>query len=38
MDARAGTRESIPRFGLNDIVRPNGGYNRQITNGLLLGS
>ncbi|HSE44798.1 MAG TPA: putative LPS assembly protein LptD, partial [Gemmatimonadales bacterium] len=33
-DGRPGRHSGIliPRFGLNDIVRPNGGYNRQITN------
>lgn len=33
-DARPGRRSGIlvPRFGLNDIVRQNPGYNRQITN------
>ena len=33
-DARTGRRSGIliPRFGLNDIVRQNPGYNRQITN------
>jgi Tat protein translocase TatC len=33
-DARPGRRSGIliPQFGINDIVRPNGGYNRQITN------
>lgn len=33
-DARPGRRSGIliPRFGLNDIVRQNPGYNRQVTN------
>jgi len=33
-DARTGRRSGIliPRFGLNDIVRQNPGYNRQVTN------
>mgnify|MGYP001217401399 FL=1 len=33
-DARTGRRSGIliPHFGLNDIVRQNPGYNRQITN------
>ncbi|HWA15673.1 MAG TPA: putative LPS assembly protein LptD, partial [Gemmatimonadales bacterium] len=33
-DARPGRRSGIliPRFGLNDIVRQNPGYDRQITN------
>jgi Tat protein translocase TatC len=33
-DARSGRRSGIliPRFGLNDIVRQDPGYNRQITN------
>ena len=33
-DARPGRRSGIliPRFGLNDIVRQNPGYQRQITN------
>ncbi|MEO8294351.1 MAG: twin-arginine translocase subunit TatC [Gemmatimonadota bacterium] len=33
-DARPGRRSGIlvPQFGINDIVRPNSGYNRQITN------
>jgi len=33
-DGRPGRHSGIliPRFGLNDIVRPNGGYDRQITN------
>lgn len=33
-DARPGRRSGIlvPQFGINDIVRPNTGYNRQITN------
>ncbi|HXW96714.1 MAG TPA: putative LPS assembly protein LptD [Gemmatimonadales bacterium] len=33
-DARTGRRSGIliPRFGLNDIVRQNPGYHRQITN------
>ena len=33
-DARPGRRSGIliPQFGINDIVRPNGGYNRQVTN------
>lgn len=33
-DARTGRRSGIliPRFGLNDIVRQDPGYNRQITN------
>jgi Tat protein translocase TatC len=33
-DARPGRRSGIliPRFGLNDIVRQDPGYNRQITN------
>lgn len=33
-DARPGRRSGIliPQFGINDIVRPNPGYNRQITN------
>jgi Tat protein translocase TatC len=33
-DARTGRRSGIliPRFGLNDIVRQNPGYDRQITN------
>jgi len=33
-DARTGRRSGIliPRFGLNDIVRQDPGYNRQVTN------
>lgn len=33
-DARPGRRSGIliPRFGLNDIVRQDPGYNRQVTN------
>lgn len=33
-DARPGRRSGIlvPQFGINDIVRPNSGYNRQVTN------
>jgi hypothetical protein len=33
-DLRPGRRSGIlvPQFGLNDIVRPSGGYQRQITN------
>ncbi|MFZ5622895.1 MAG: twin-arginine translocase subunit TatC [Gemmatimonadota bacterium] len=33
-DARPGRRSGIlvPQFGINDIVRPNGDYSRQITN------
>lgn len=33
-DLRTGRRSGIliPQFGLNDIVRPSGGYERQITN------
>ncbi|MGE3527618.1 MAG: LPS-assembly protein LptD, partial [Gemmatimonadales bacterium] len=33
-DARPGRRSGIlvPQFGINDIVRPNEGYNRQVTN------
>jgi Tat protein translocase TatC len=33
-DARTGRRSGIlvPRFGLNDIVRQNPGYRRQVTN------
>jgi hypothetical protein len=33
-DLRPGRRSGIlvPQFGLNDIVRPSGGYRRQITN------
>jgi Tat protein translocase TatC len=33
-DARPGRRSGIliPRFGLNDIVRQNPGYDRQVTN------
>ncbi len=33
-DARPGRRSGIliPQFGINDIVRPNPGYNRQVTN------
>ncbi|MGH7702090.1 MAG: twin-arginine translocase subunit TatC, partial [Gemmatimonadales bacterium] len=33
-DARPGRRSGIliPQFGLNDLVRPNTGYNRQVTN------
>jgi sec-independent protein translocase protein TatC len=33
-DLRPGRRSGIlvPQFGLNDIVRPSGGYQRQVTN------
>ncbi|MEP6572127.1 MAG: twin-arginine translocase subunit TatC [Gemmatimonadota bacterium] len=33
-DARPGRHSGIlvPQFGLNDLVRPNEGYNRQLTN------
>lgn len=33
-DLRPGRRSGIlvPQFGLNDIVRPSGGYRRQVTN------
>ncbi|MCH7874311.1 MAG: twin-arginine translocase subunit TatC [Gemmatimonadetes bacterium] len=33
-DMRPGRRSGIliPRFGINDIVRPNGGYSRHISN------
>ncbi len=33
-DMRQGRRSGIlvPRFGINDIVRPNSGYRRQVTN------
>ncbi|HXE57138.1 MAG TPA: twin-arginine translocase subunit TatC [Gemmatimonadales bacterium] len=33
-DTRPGRRSGIlvPQFGINDIVRPSGGYNRQVTN------
>jgi Tat protein translocase TatC len=33
-DGRTGRRSGIliPRFGINDIVRPNPSYNRQVTN------
>jgi hypothetical protein len=33
-DLRTGRRSGIliPQFGINDIVRPSGGYERQITN------
>lgn len=33
-DGRPGRRSGIlvPQFGINDIVRPNPGYNRQVTN------
>ncbi|MGH7658690.1 MAG: twin-arginine translocase subunit TatC, partial [Gemmatimonadales bacterium] len=33
-DTRPGRRSGIliPQFGINDIVRPNPGYNRQVTN------
>jgi sec-independent protein translocase protein TatC len=33
-DMRPGRHSGIlvPQFGINDIVRPSGGYNRQITN------
>src|SRR5690606_6328506 len=33
-DLRPGRRSGIlvPQFGLNDIVRPSGGYERQVTN------
>lgn len=32
-DTRPGRRSGIlpPQFGLNDIIRPSGGYNRQVT-------
>jgi sec-independent protein translocase protein TatC len=33
-DVRPGRRSGIliPQFGINDLVRPSGGYNRQVTN------
>jgi Tat protein translocase TatC len=33
-DVRPGRRSGIliPQFGINDLVRPGGGYNRQVTN------
>src|SRR5690606_22121230 len=33
-DMRPGRHSGIlvPQFGINDIVRPSGGYNRQVTN------
>lgn len=33
-DGRTGRRSGIliPRFGINDIIRPNTGYSRQVTN------
>ncbi len=33
-DVRPGRRSGIlvPQLGLNDVVRPTGGYNRQVTN------
>jgi sec-independent protein translocase protein TatC len=33
-DVRPGRHSGIlvPKFGINDIVRPSGGYNRQLTN------
>ena len=33
-DMRPGRRSGIlvPQFGINDLIRPSGGYNRQVTN------